>query len=63
MEEIIKKQQEIESTLRNMPKDVLKNFQQVNSLLALWQECESHIKNTQYPMCAPNWFYHYVNSL
>ncbi len=63
MEKTIKQQQDIENILRNTPKDVLKHFQQVNILLARWMECESHIKNTQYPSCAPRWFYPYVNSL
>lgn len=56
-------QQEIEKQLRETPKEILKNFQSINLLLAVWQECESVIKNTQYPSCAPDWFYPYVNSL
>lgn len=62
-EVFIEQQREIEKTLRRTPKDVLKNFRDINGLLSVWQEYESAIKNTQYPACAPEWFYPYVNSL
>jgi len=63
MQKTVEQQQEIENALRNSSKEVLCHFQQVSHLLALWMECESEIKNTQYPSCAPDWFYPYVNSL
>lgn len=63
MEYKIEQQKEIENILRNASKEVLKHFRDINHLLAVWQELESDIKNTQYPSCAPDWFYPYVNSL
>lgn len=56
-------QEEIEKLLRNTSKEVLKHFRDINQLLAVWQELESDIKNTQYPSCAPDWFYPYINAL
>ena len=56
-------QAEIEKCLRRTSDEQLKIYQSINLLLARWQECEGNIKNTQYPDCAPSWFYPYVNSL
>lgn len=63
MEGKIWQQKEIEKSLRNSSSEVLKHFRDINHLLAVWQELESEIKNTQYPSCAPDWFYPYINSL
>ena len=56
-------QDEIEKCLRNIPSEELKIFRSITHTLAAWAECESVIKNTQYPAIAPSWFYPYINSL
>ena len=63
MEGKIWQQKEIEKSIRNTSSEVLKHFRDINHLLAVWQELEGEIKNTQYPSCAPDWFYPYINSL
>lgn len=53
----------IEDCLRRFSDRELKTFRKVNALLAVWQECDASINNTQYPQCAPDWFYPYINAI
>lgn len=55
--------QDIEDLLKRKPKEQLKIFREINSLLSAWSEYNHNSSDGRNNDIAPKWFYPYINNL